>query len=182
MEDKRMQITIDIDPENIDYDRITDKIIERIEKSSIEELLFKSGIIDKIMRRVFWDKLYEKFYKYIVDDLGYIDINGNVTQKFKNEVVRFRDDFIKDAITDKVKGYVADIEDDSIKEAITKMAPNILCSIMIEYLSTGIQNSNETMRYQAFEDAKGAIRYAFSSNGMRPNTPYDYNNLPHSDY
>ena len=116
MEDKRMQITIDIDPEKIDYDKITDKIVERIENIPIEELLDSSGIAENVMKDLFWDKLYKTFHKYIVDDINYIDKNGDVTQKFKNEVIDFRNNFIKETITDKVKGYVADIEDDSIKE------------------------------------------------------------------
>ena len=182
MEEKCMQITINIDPEKIDYAKITDKIVERIENIPIEELLDSSGIAENVMKNLFWNDLYKTFHQYIVDDINYIDKNGDVTQKFKNEVVTFRDNFIKEAINDKVKGYVADIEDDSIKEAITKIAPNILCSIMIEYLSTGVRNSHEVMRYQAFEDAKGVIRYAFNSNGMHCNTPWDYNNLPNSDY
>ena len=178
-----MQITIDIDPEKIDYDKITEQICEKIKDAPIEEFVDKSGALEKVLRSLFWNDLRNKFDDYMCTQMGWIrGSDGYPTEKFKTEVQRFRDDMLKEKFEETIKGFVDSLDEEALKDGILKIAPNVMLATLISHMSITADDYKARMLDEAFENSKGAVRYAFHSNGMAPHTPYDRNNLPNSDY
>lgn len=176
---KTIQLTIEIDPDKIDYQKITEKILEKIETANIEDIINET-VLDKLFKELYQEKLSDTMRKCF-NELEIIDKYGYATNKFKNQVVNFRDDYVKETISAKIKEYVDCIDEDSIKEAIIKMAPNVLYSVLVDHCNNSIHLSYENMRIRAFEDAKGLIRYSFLQKNMPVQTPYSPDDLPTTD-
>ena len=179
---KSIQLTIEIDPDKIDYQKITEKILERIETGNLKDIISETEIFEKMLNILYKDKLYDIMHKYFVTDLRIIDSYDRVTTEFKNQVINFRDDYIKEIISDKVKEYVDCIDEDSIKEAIMKMAPNVLYSVLVDHCVNSVNMAYNDMRTRAFEDAKNLIRYSFNQTNMSIGTPYSLDDLPNNNY
>lgn len=181
-ENKSIQLTIDIDPDKIDYQKITEKILERIETADLKDIISETEIFEKLLKIIYKDKLYDIMHKCFVNDLEIIDNNDYITTKFKNQVVDFRNNHIKEIISDKVKEYVDCIDEDSIKEAIMTIAPNVLYSVLVDHCNNSVNCAYNDMRTRAFEDAKGLIRFSFNQKNMPIGTPYSFDDLPTNDY
>ena len=177
-----MKIDIDIDESQIDYVRINDQIIERINNMTNEELIQLTPSIHSAAFEVCKSKLNKELNDYIENKLKWMDQYGRLTENGKGYIKECMNTYIKDHMGEKIDEYIKCIDDESIKEAIKDIAPSLLVSIVGDLLNGKIFDSFIFMRNRAFEDAKGAIRYSFNQKGMSVETPYSIDNLPMTDY
>lgn len=177
-----MQITIEIDPGKIDYDKVSEQIAERFKDADISEIVTSNCLIEKIIRDIIYERVSNKFDDYLLNELRWIDVNGKITDTFKRDFRDHMDKVYKDKILDQVNEEVNKIDKDSIDETITKITPGLLMAAIDDYCKGIVYNSATIIRDQAFSDAKGLIRYSFGCNGLHVNTCVDRQNLPTTDY
>lgn len=177
-----MNITIEIDPSKIDYDKITEQIAEKFKDADISDIITSNCLIEKIIRDIIYQRVSNKFEDYLLNELRWINVDGQITDTFKRDFREHMDKTYKEKILDQVNEEVNKIDKESIDEAITKITPQLLIAVIDDYCKGVVYNSATMFRDQAFSDAKGLIRYTFGCNGMPVNTNIDRHNVPTSDY
>ena len=179
---EKIQMTIEIDPERIDYDKITEQIANKMLESSLEDIISSNELLEKSIKELIHDKLESHIQMYLKEN-NFVNEYGKANNGFKEYIKRIINEEIEDVIKENgMLNAINEIYKTSIEEAIVKITPILLCQVLEDYIRGAVQSSKETFRYQAFNDAKGVVRYAFMQNGMCPHTPYGIENLPQQDY
>lgn len=150
-----MEVKVDLDVTKIDYDKINEQIISKINEMDVNDIINKNWEIKSLCK----DHIIQKIRNHTESEL--------FNDYRLNEMLRTqaRED-IRTEVHKRVDEYLNSLSDEDISKIVSELVPYILVDIIKESLNNSLVRGLAINNDIQITNCRNLIQQAFSSHGM----------------